>query len=346
VISSSHERLHFVGCGPTCSANRSNEARHRFGDRAPVSPARAKQIDARRGRPVRTLTEHRGMRSARTVSAAPVRCRLPGSRVARELTLARGAPDVSTQPHENGGEARLPAEPASAYGPKPHQTRPDSASGVAAMEHYPAFLICPRCHDRIGIYEPLWLCDHDGTFRRSSYLNLAKHPQRDPTRYWHFYCLHPNNTSPPTTGSEPREREPDAATSTDPNEHDSQHTEPTSAAPAFAGDRLVSHHRGLQPAADESGASAAIVSSTSALRTFARIVGALVAARNMNSGRSVLPERGARGLPSRRLGAPDLRSVSSSASRRRRGRPDGGRSKARRGAESLRRPARLGSANA
>ena len=69
------------------------------------------------------------------------------------------------------------------------------------MEHYPAFLICPLCHDRIGIYEPLWLCDHDGAFRRSSYLNLAKHPQRDPTRYWHFYCLHPDNTSPPTTGS-------------------------------------------------------------------------------------------------------------------------------------------------
>jgi hypothetical protein len=63
------------------------------------------------------------------------------------------------------------------------------------MDAHPPFLTCAQCHDRIGVYEPLWLRQTDGTFRRSSFLNLAKYPQRDPTRHWHLDCLKPDKGS-------------------------------------------------------------------------------------------------------------------------------------------------------
>jgi hypothetical protein len=63
------------------------------------------------------------------------------------------------------------------------------------------WLLCARCGDRIGVYEPIWLGLVDGSFHRSSYLNLGDHPGHDPSRLWHLDCLIPEGSQPGGLGA-------------------------------------------------------------------------------------------------------------------------------------------------
>ncbi len=57
------------------------------------------------------------------------------------------------------------------------------------------FLVCMRCRDRIGVFEPLWVKLADGTIHPSSFLNLGQHLQHEEcrqARFWHAGCLAPD----------------------------------------------------------------------------------------------------------------------------------------------------------
>ena len=68
---------------------------------------------------------------------------------------------------------------------------------VAMDENRPP-LLCARCGDRIGVYEPVWLELADGALRSSSYLNLDRYAPYERSRLWHLGCLAPDGV-PPTT---------------------------------------------------------------------------------------------------------------------------------------------------
>ena len=58
-----------------------------------------------------------------------------------------------------------------------------------------SFLVCTRCGDRIGVFEPLWVELSDGTIHSSSFLNLGQHlgnEARRRARFWHAGCLAPD----------------------------------------------------------------------------------------------------------------------------------------------------------
>ena len=57
-------------------------------------------------------------------------------------------------------------------------------------------LVCARCGDRIGVYEPLWAELPDGTLHSSSYLNLARCDLHRESRFWHLGCLAPDAVPP------------------------------------------------------------------------------------------------------------------------------------------------------
>ncbi len=63
------------------------------------------------------------------------------------------------------------------------------------MDHYQPPLVCARCGDRIGVYEPLWIALADGTLRASSYLNLDEHELDERARLWHHGCLGPGGSA-------------------------------------------------------------------------------------------------------------------------------------------------------
>ena len=52
-------------------------------------------------------------------------------------------------------------------------------------------LYCPRCGERIGIYEQLGLEQPDGTVCPSSYLNLNSDQLDAGIRLWHWHCVAP-----------------------------------------------------------------------------------------------------------------------------------------------------------
>lgn len=64
------------------------------------------------------------------------------------------------------------------------------------MEDRNWLLVCARCGDRIGVYEPLWLELADGTLHSTSYLNLAKYDLHQEPRLWHLGCLAPDAGPP------------------------------------------------------------------------------------------------------------------------------------------------------
>ena len=58
-----------------------------------------------------------------------------------------------------------------------------------------SFLVCTRCGDRIGVFEPLWVELSDGTIHSSSFLNLGQHLGNEEcrrARFWHAGCLAPD----------------------------------------------------------------------------------------------------------------------------------------------------------
>ena len=64
------------------------------------------------------------------------------------------------------------------------------------MEDRKRLLVCARCGDRIGVYEPLWTELADGTLHPSSYLNLAGCELHHESRFWHLGCLAPDAVPP------------------------------------------------------------------------------------------------------------------------------------------------------
>jgi len=56
------------------------------------------------------------------------------------------------------------------------------------VNHDRSELVCARCGDRIGVYEPLWLELADGTACTGSYIGLRTGPQ-EWSRLWHLGCL-------------------------------------------------------------------------------------------------------------------------------------------------------------
>jgi hypothetical protein len=54
---------------------------------------------------------------------------------------------------------------------------------------------CAGCGERIGVYEPLWLEQPDGTFSRTSLLNVSEHQQDGrQLRLFHSGCLAADNS--------------------------------------------------------------------------------------------------------------------------------------------------------
>jgi hypothetical protein len=64
------------------------------------------------------------------------------------------------------------------------------------VDHNRPPLLCARCGERIGVYEPLWLERGDGSLCSSSYLNLDQHEWHERSRLWHHGCLAPDGLSP------------------------------------------------------------------------------------------------------------------------------------------------------
>jgi hypothetical protein len=64
------------------------------------------------------------------------------------------------------------------------------------VEDRKPLLVCARCGDRIGVYEPLWAELADGTLHSSSYLNLARCDLHHESRFWHLGCLAPDAVPP------------------------------------------------------------------------------------------------------------------------------------------------------
>lgn len=60
------------------------------------------------------------------------------------------------------------------------------------MEDRNWLLVCARCGDRIGVYEPLWAELPDGALHPSSYLNLPTRELHHESRFWHLGCLAPD----------------------------------------------------------------------------------------------------------------------------------------------------------
>ena len=56
----------------------------------------------------------------------------------------------------------------------------------------PGFPLCTHCGDRIGVYEPAWLVDADGSIRSSSWLNIDPDAGQNRARLWHHGCLAPD----------------------------------------------------------------------------------------------------------------------------------------------------------
>jgi hypothetical protein len=67
---------------------------------------------------------------------------------------------------------------------------------AALVDHNRPPLVCTRCGERIGVYEPLWLELADGILRSSSFLSLGEHELPEPARLWHHGCLAPVRLPP------------------------------------------------------------------------------------------------------------------------------------------------------
>ena len=51
--------------------------------------------------------------------------------------------------------------------------------------------LCATCGDRIGVYEPLWVEQPDGTLSCTGMLEISRHTdgEQDVLRLYHFGCL-------------------------------------------------------------------------------------------------------------------------------------------------------------
>lgn len=54
--------------------------------------------------------------------------------------------------------------------------------------------VCATCGDRIGVYEPIWIEQTDGTLTTTGLLEMSQHSDGEPhaVRLYHFGCLAPN----------------------------------------------------------------------------------------------------------------------------------------------------------
>ena len=64
------------------------------------------------------------------------------------------------------------------------------------MDNNGPLLVCARCRDPVGVYEPLWLELADRTLVSSSCMNHGSYNPHEQSRLWHLGCLAPDGVPP------------------------------------------------------------------------------------------------------------------------------------------------------
>ena len=144
------------------------------------------------------------------VGAPRRRCRHAAAGFLRLAALRRGATRRSggwrSSPPASGGRchtrsarrrprrrARTLSLPAAIPGLEPDARH---AKGPEHMQGREEHLLCARCGDVIGVYEPAWLEYPDGRIVRSSRLNLDHDERHSASRIYHLGCLVPDHPPP------------------------------------------------------------------------------------------------------------------------------------------------------